>query len=76
MDRDTAPHPPRRSVWREPVWWLVLALPLGVLVAGALLIRTAMQAGPLESAPGVRRMGQVQVQVEPAPAAPPASERP
>lgn len=75
MDHNSASHI-RRSVWREPVLWLVLALPLGVLVAGALLIRTAVQAGPLESAPGVRRMGQVQVLVEPAPAAPPAIDRP
>lgn len=56
-----SPATDRRSAWREPVWWLVVGLPLGVLVAGGLLIRTALLAGPLDSAPGVRRMGQVQM---------------
>lgn len=57
-----APRAGLRPAWREPMLWLVLALPLAVLVAGALTVRAAIDSGPLDSAPGVRRTGQVQVQ--------------
>ena len=46
---------------REPMFWLVLALPLATIVAGIVTIRMASADGPLDAAPeSVKRRAQVQ----------------
>jgi hypothetical protein len=47
--------------YREPMVWLLVALPLASVVATGVLMRAAGDAGPLDSAPDpVRRSAQVQ----------------
>lgn len=50
-----------RAAWREPMLWLVLALPLAVLAAAALMIVRAA-GGTDAAAADVRRMAQVQTE--------------
>lgn len=53
--------PPARAAWREPMLWLVIALPaLGVL-AGVLIIVAALRSGGADAlSTDVRRTGQIQ----------------
>lgn len=54
-------HPQVRAAWREPMLWLVIALPaLGVL-AGVLIIIAALRSGGADAlSTDVRRTGQIQ----------------
>lgn len=52
----------RRPAWREPMVWLVAALPLGAVAASAVLIAMASRGGSIDAvADPVRRTAQVQV---------------
>lgn len=51
-----------RSGWRNPVLWLMLALPLGTIVAGLWTLKIAAGESAVDSAPElVKRTAQVQV---------------
>ena len=58
-----APTPaPHRPAWREPMVWLVTALPAAVLVAGISTLVIAVRAGGDDALPDdVRRTAQIQV---------------
>lgn len=52
----------KRSAWREPMVWLIVALPLASVVAGIALLVTASRSGGSDAiADPVTRTGQVQV---------------
>lgn len=51
-----------RSPWREPMLWLVVALPAAVVVAGIATLVIAIRAGGSDAIPDeVRRTAQIQV---------------
>lgn len=51
-----------RSPWREPMLWLVVALPAAVIVAGIATLVIAIRAGGSDAIPDeVRRTAQIQV---------------
>lgn len=51
-----------RSGWRNPVLWLMLALPLGTVVAGLWTLKIAAGVSAVDSAPEpVKRTAQIQV---------------
>jgi uncharacterized protein len=52
----------RRTVWREPMLWLVAGLPLLVLVAAGVTVGLASRAPADAAAAQVRRIAQVQVE--------------
>jgi hypothetical protein len=55
--------PEPRSAWREPMLYLVVALPATVVVAGFVTLGLAMRDGGADSVPSqVRRTAQVQVE--------------
>ncbi len=58
-----APTPAKhRPAWREPMVWLVIALPAAVLVAGISTLVIAVRAGGDDALPDdVRRTAQIQV---------------
>lgn len=58
----TAPNEVRRPAWREPMVWLVAAIPAMSIFAGVGLLVVAIRAGGADSVSDpVRRTAQVQV---------------
>ncbi len=56
------PPAPHRPAWREPMVWLVVALPAAVIVAGISTLVIAVRAGGSDALPdAVRRTAQIQV---------------
>ena len=54
---------PCRSAWREPMFWLVVALPAGAVCAGFATLALALHEGGADaSAAQVRRTAQIQVE--------------
>lgn len=57
-----SPDSHRRPAWREPMVWLVAAIPAASVVAGIALVIVAVRAGGADAvADPVRRVAQVQV---------------
>ena len=53
---------PERSPWREPMVWMLVALPLGSVVASAWLIAAALRSGGDDAiADPVQGTAQIQV---------------
>ncbi len=53
---------PESPGWRNPVLWLVIALPLGAMIAGIGLVITAIRTDGNDSiADPVRRIGEIQI---------------
>lgn len=51
----------RASPWRQPVFWLVLGMPAVMVVAGVMMVRTAVGVGSTDSRdPLVQRTAQMQ----------------
>lgn len=58
----TTPDSHRRAAWREPMVWLVAALPAASVVAGIALLVVAVRSGSADAvADPVRRVGQMQM---------------
>lgn len=51
-----------RALWREPVAWLVVGLPLGTIIAAVITIRLAGHDGVDASAGQTQRIAQVQIE--------------
>lgn len=59
---DAAPADRTRSAWREPMVWLVAALPAASIIAGVSLLVIAIRSGGADSvADPVQRTAQIQV---------------
>lgn len=55
-------NPASRPPWREPMLWLVVALPAAVVVAGIATLVIAIRAGGSDAIPDhVRRTAQIQI---------------
>lgn len=51
-----------RPAWREPMLWLVVALPLASVIAGITTLTLALRSGGADAVPGeVRRTAQIQI---------------
>lgn len=60
-DQDNNPLPEKSSPWRQPIVWLVIALPAVVVVAGIAMVVVASRDGGSDAVPGeVRRTAQIQ----------------
>lgn len=59
----TAVSSPTSSAWRQPVFWLVLGLPLLGIVAGVGIVVAAVQSGGSDAlSSAVRRTAQIQLE--------------
>ena len=59
---DDSPAPNKRPAWREPMVWLVAALPIASVIAGISLLVIAVRSGGADTvADPVQRTAQIQV---------------